>query len=184
MSEQRKPCLGCPVGGGCLGLQHPRMCELKEREDYRQLLLQRAGLAPVPDLLPVAAQHIDPHPIDPRYERQQAEIAETARLSQEVFRCPHRTEPDCGCSQVPGSCAIGKFEGKPTFRDCLSCRRNDGVLVLAHMNSFSGYGQHSIAIGKALEELGHPVLFDPLDVDDSFIPLDEFARKRTKIKNK
>lgn len=40
-------CSNCPIGPGCHGLKHRRLCELKEtREDYRLLLFQKAGLSP------------------------------------------------------------------------------------------------------------------------------------------
>ena len=40
-------CNNCPIGAGCHGLKHRRLCELKAtREDYRQLLFRQAGLSP------------------------------------------------------------------------------------------------------------------------------------------
>lgn len=109
----------------------------------------------------------------------QADAPEVHRLAAQVHACPHRRVPACGCPALPSACALGK--GGPagvTFGDCLACRRSDGVRMLGHMNSHTGYGQHVIDMGKALEALGVPVLFEPIDTCTEFLPLDDFAARR------
>ncbi len=104
-------------------------------------------------------------------------------LAQAVKRCPHRTAPACGCPEVPGACALGKGRsGSVTWADCLACRGADSALIRGHLAGFTGYGQHTAALGRELERLGCPVAFESLDAGfdpaAGLLPADPFVAAR------
>lgn len=105
-------------------------------------------------------------------------VREFFRLNAEVKACPHRGPSSCGCNGV-SACALGKGGSRGvTLNDCLACRRDDAVTLRGHVNGFTGYGQTTVWVAEELERLGVPTRFDPIAVDEHFLPLSDFARAR------
>lgn len=55
--------------------------------------------------------------VDPRAVEARATIA--ARRA--AKRCPHRTDPQCGCANVPAACSHPERPPLATIDECLAC---------------------------------------------------------------
>lgn len=76
------------------------------------------------------------------------------------------------------------FTVLPSVKSSNVSMPSNGILVEAHANSFTGYGQQAEALARQLERYGLAVSWQAIDRDDSLMPLSPWVDERIVNKEK